>query len=66
MSVALKLRIPIISRIQDSSSTITDSKSQDSAFHKQIVFAVPVSVLPYMEGNNSHKQTNKNNYFIWG
>ena len=35
--MALRFRIPIISRIPDSSSKIPCSKSQDSAFHNQIV-----------------------------
>ena len=64
--MAVRVQITIIRRIPDSSSRITDSKSHDFAFHKQIVSLVPVSrIHTYMEGNNSYKQTNKNNYFIW-
>ena len=37
MSVTLRFWIIIISRISDSFSRITYSKSQDSTFHKQIV-----------------------------
>ena len=51
-------QIPIISRIPDSTSRITDSKSQDFAFHKQIVSPIPVSGLPYMEETTAiNKQT---------
>ena len=59
MSVAVRLlQIPIISRIPDSTSRITGSKSQDFAFHKQIVSSIPVSELPYMEETTAiSKQT---------
>ena len=59
MSVAVRLlQIPIISRIPDSTSRITNSKSQDFAFHKQIVSPIPVSWLRYMEETTAiSKQT---------
>ena len=59
MSVAVRLlQIPIISRIPDSTSRITDSKSQDFAFHAQIVSPIPVSGLPYTEETTAiNKQT---------
>ena len=61
----IQIVIPNISRIPDSSCRITDYKSQDSAFHKQIIPPIRVSGLPCFEGNNSHKQTNKINYILW-
>ena len=59
MSVAARLlQIPIIGRIPDSTSRITDSKSQDFPSHEQIVPPIPASGLPYMEETTSiNKQT---------
>ena len=50
MSMAVRVQIPIIRRISDSSSRITDSKSRDFAFHKQIVSLIPVSRTHILHG----------------
>ena len=50
ITLAVRVQIPIIRRIPDSSSRITDSKSHDFAFHKQIVSLIPVSRTHILHG----------------
>ena len=50
ITMAVRVQIPVIRRIPDSWSRITDSKSQDFAFHKQIVSLIPVSRLQTLHG----------------
>ena len=50
ITMAVRLQIPIIRRIRDSSSRITDSKSCDFAFLKQIASLIPVSRTHILHG----------------
>ena len=50
ITMAVRVQIPIIRRIPDSSSRITDSKSRDFAIHKQIVSLIPVSRTHILHG----------------
>ena len=50
ITMAVRVQIPIIRRISDSSSRITDSKSRDFAFHKQVVSLIPVSRTHILHG----------------
>ena len=53
ITLAVRVQIPIIRRIPDSSSRITDSKSHDFAFHKQIVSLIPVSRTHILHGGET-------------
>ena len=50
ITMAVRVQIPIIRRIPDFSSRITDSKSRDFAFRKQIVSLIPVSRTHILHG----------------
>ena len=43
ITMAVRVQIPIIKRIPDSSSRIKNSKSRDFTFRKQILSLIPVS-----------------------